>query len=157
MIWLTLVKTSYTICWRFHRICANKSNKRSRVRECSSSWSEKEPWEDDRVAYEEEGHLRIHKMQSPTLISWYLASQLTTNWYEPEVSQTFQRGLGKKLERGENDIARRATVYRAQIRNIMGYDVRLSWMNASTTALSQLDFIQRALRIIGAHQATTCK
>jgi len=67
MIWLTLVKTSYTICWRFHRICANKINKRSRVRECSSSCSENEPWEDDRVAYQEEEHLRIHKMQSPAI------------------------------------------------------------------------------------------
>ena len=54
------------------------------------------------------------------------------------------------------DTAGRATVYKPQIRRIMEHAC-LSWMSASPTVLNQLDSIQqKALRIIGVNQATTC-
>ena len=54
------------------------------------------------------------------------------------------------------DTARRATVYKAQIRSIMEHAC-LSLMSASPTVLNQLDSIQQNdLRIIGVNQATAC-
>ena len=52
------------------------------------------------------------------------------------------------------DIRGSATVYKAQVRSIMGYAC-LCWTSAPSTTLSQLDNIQRkALKIIGVNEAT---
>ena len=52
------------------------------------------------------------------------------------------------------DLRGRATVYKAQVHNIMEYAC-LCWTSASSTTLSQLNNIQRkALKIIGVNEAT---
>ena len=84
----------------------------------------------------------------------------TASFFGPGISK-ISKNAGQRLgalRKIANKLhtAGRATVYKAQIRSIMEHAC-LSWISASPTVLNQLDSIQqKALRITGVNQATTC-
>ena len=101
------------------------------------------------------GDCKLPSADKLEILGVTIDSKLTWSKHISAVSTRAGQKLGA-LRKVANKLTAlgRSTVYKSQVRSVMEY-ASLGWSSASPTILSQLDNIQRkALKIIGAHDAT---